>query len=418
MPKTSNKSSKSTTSSDNASEKVAPVYRYKEIDFSSAAVSELNKDGMQPLAYINYNDPVRKAETKLLVQSGKIKLVAHGIPGLHDEYVKDDSAREFIKIPLDPQQAACVELRKFLEAVDEWAGSAEMRKTLFKGRADKYQYQSAIKTPKPADDDDDDDDNKKKSKKGKSDKKYPIYDFVKMKFNMDIQGKGRTNKTKLKRKEGTTSKVIKADTITEIANQIKFQSEIRFVFYMVKIWANKTAASGAVYIPYGVGFKLMAVEFTPGQNKGIDVNSVDLLSDEDEDEAEVKKPAKKSSKKTNSDDEEEVKKSSSKKSPKVDDSDDDQSNDESKSRNDSDDDAKPNSDNESDDDSKKKSKGKKSKKSSNDSDDDITITKSSKKDKKKSKKTADSDEEEADSEEEVKPKSKSSKEKSSSKSKN
>ncbi|XWV26520.1 hypothetical protein QJ857_gp0547 [Tupanvirus soda lake] len=292
-----------------ASSSAAPVYRYKDVDFSNAEVSELNREGRQPLAYINYNDPVRNAQTKILVQTGKFKLTSHGIPqldkeGTEDGYYPDDSKREFIKIPLDPDQPACVELRKHIQAADEWAGSEELKKKLFGKRAKEYQYQPSIKTPKKQTNDDDDDDDEPKKGKGKGKdskpkKEYPIIDYVKMKFNVVSQGKGRVNMTKLKKVDGKTKTVIKADTITEIANEVKFLSDIRLVFYYNKIWANKTAAQGAQFIAYGLGFKVMAIEYTPSPNKGLNSAEIDFLSeeeDEDEEHQTTKKPSPKGGK--------------------------------------------------------------------------------------------------------------------------
>ncbi len=113
-----------------------PVYRYKDIKVSKIDVSEINKDGQQPVAYINYNNSDGK-QTKILLQTGKIKLTAHGIPSLTDEnskygnYRPTDDKREFMKVPLDPDQAACNELKAHAKEIDEWCGSAEIRKKLF-----------------------------------------------------------------------------------------------------------------------------------------------------------------------------------------------------------------------------------------------------------------------------------------------
>ena len=316
--------SEENSTSNAVSSAAAPVYRYKDVNFANAEVSELNKEGRQPLAYINNKDPVRNAETKILVQTEKIKITSHGIPQLDKEdkddgFYPDDSKREFIKVPLDPEQPACVNLRKHLEGADAWAGSSAMRKKLFGKRADEYQYQPSIKTPQKPKNDDDDDDDKPKKGKGKNvkggvqKKEYPIIDYVKMKFNVVTEGKGRVNKTKLKKVDGKTKTIVKADTITEVANEVNFLSECRFVFYYNKIWANKTPAQGATKIVYGLGFKVMAIEYTPGAKKGFGSADIDFLSEEDEDE---EKPAKKT---TNS---------KGKPAPKLDDSDDDENNEE------------------------------------------------------------------------------------------
>jgi hypothetical protein len=400
----------------------APVYRYKDIDFDNAEVSELNKEGRQPLAYINYNDPIRNASTKILVQTGKIKITSHGIPQLDDEgvvdgYYPDDSKREFIKIPLD-DQPACIELRKHIEAADEWAGSAAIKKKLFGKRADEYQFQPSIKTPKKSVNDDD----KPKTKKAKGTtekKEYPIIDYVKMKFNVISQGKIRVNKTKLKKVEGKTKTTINAVSIAEIANEVRFLSENRFVFYYNKIWANKSAAQGATKIVYGLGFKVMAIEYTPSVNKSLNPADIDFLSSEEEEEPVQTTTTTKKNSNPNSN----SNSNSKVKVQKLDDSDVDENPDDDK-------DEVKNEDNEADEDNedendnpkkRAKEKNKKSKKVDEDQkEEEIPVKRSSpKKTEKKSKKAkdadvdVDADENEAD--DEIKAKKRSGKGKSSSK---
>lgn len=417
----------------------AVIYRYSDINFANAEVSELNRTGSQPLSYVNYNDPIRNAQTKIIVQSGKIKITSHGIPSLDKEdsknhYYPDDSKREFIKIPLDPEQPACVELREHIEAADEWAGSEEMRKKLFGKKADKYQYQSSIKTPQKSEEEEEDDVPKKSKnvKPAKDVKVYPVIDYVKMKFNVAVEGKGRINKTKLKKIEGKNKTLVRADTITEIANEVRFLSEIKFLFYYNKIWANKTAAQGATKIMYGLGFKIMAVEYTPNVSKGLNSATIEFLSDdEDEDSTPASKPASKASKTAPS--------KATKLAPKLDDDEEDESNgaEEAEDEDAEEDKSKKNAKGkakEVEEEVSSKKKGKTTKKveeeeeKEEDDDDDVPIKKVAAKkttDKKSSKKPVkDEDDEEAeaeepeeaDEEEEIKPKKKASKGKASSKS--
>ncbi|MEM0354192.1 MAG: hypothetical protein QXW79_01285 [Thermoplasmata archaeon] len=285
-----------------------PIYKYKDIDFSNIEVSELNKEGTQPLSYISYNDPIRNMRTRILVQTGRIKLTSHGIPPLDREdsknhYYPDDSKREFIKIPLDPDQPACVELKKFLEKVDSWAGSSEIRRRLFGKKEDKYEYQSCIKIPLRRDDDESNDEKIDNVKNERTSVEY-----VKMKFNVVQQGKERVNRTKIvKNIGGKQREQINANTITDIANEIRFLSEIRLIFYFSKIWANKIPAHGASKIMYGIGFKVMAIEYTPNIRNNIDLDNIDFLSDEEESKVNesVKNNVKKDSK--DKDNEEEFK---------------------------------------------------------------------------------------------------------------
>ena len=265
-----------------------PVYKYKEIDFANAEVTEFNKDGTQFLAYINYRDDKLGENSKILVQSGLIKISSHGIPSLDKKgskrtYYPDDSKREFIKIPLN-DTSACNDLRKHLEAADEWAGSDEMRKKLFGKRANKYQYMPCIKTPQINDDDDDDSEGKDKGR----DKNRPVIDFVKMKFNIILDGDNRINKTKLRKVDGKTKQIVVAETMKDVANEIRFLSDVKFIFFYGKIWANKTLNQGASHILYGIGLKIMNIEYTPGVGKSLNSAEIDFRSSSSEDDLDEK----------------------------------------------------------------------------------------------------------------------------------
>lgn len=286
-----------------------PIYRYKDINFSNVEISELtNKTGRQPLSYIHYNDPkYPNMQRKILVQSGWIKLTYYGIPSLDAErgFYTEDSHREFIKIPLDPGQEACNDLKNHLEEADEWAGSDTIRKKLLGKRANNYEYQSCIRTPQPTELFDDSDNPKNK----KTNENNPLIDYVKMKFNMiPSDNKERINQTKLIRRNKDNSRtVITAKTITEIANEIRYQSEIRFIFMYSKIWVNNTKLKGASKLLYGIGFKLMAIEYIPNSNKSINIDKIDFrLSDEENENEEIVKPVIKPKAKFDDSDSEEI----------------------------------------------------------------------------------------------------------------
>lgn len=220
----------------------APIYRYEDVNFDNLEVTELVQEGNQPFAYIDMYDAKRNAKTKILVQnSGKIKINSQWL----DEMYPNNASREYIKIPLDPEQPACMELRKHLAAADEWAGSEKMRKRLFGKRADKYQYQPCIKY-----------DNSKNA------------EYVKMKFVIIEQGGDRVNKTALQRIEGDKKIKINAMTITQFVDEIRFLSEFKFIFCYSRIWANKVADVGEYMIRYGLVLKIMAInyEYIPNAN--------------------------------------------------------------------------------------------------------------------------------------------------------
>lgn len=413
MSKKESKNKSSVSEVSDTSESVAvKVYKYKEIKFKNTDVSELNKSGAQPMAFINYNDPVLQTKNKILVQSGHIKMTSGGIPPLDKDnpnqkgYYPNNSKREFIKIPLDPEQDACIELRKHLEEADKWAGSEELRKKLFGNKYKKYVYTPCIKSPKYEDENEDEnDDYNTKNKKGNKDKnkivtgkdgreyrvrvgkdgkEYIIMDFVKMKFNIlinknpkikskksksdeddDDDQEERIIKTKIKKVLGKNNKkIIEVKSISDIAKEIKYQSEIRFIFYYNKIWANKSPSQGTDIYPYGLGLKIMSIEYTPSKG-AINTDNVEFRSDDEDD---------------NNDNIKETKKMPTKKSAKLDDDD------ENDNESDEKDDIDP------DDNNKSKEKSKEKTKNINDDDDEINDKKTSKnKTKEKSKKSEEED---------------------------
>lgn len=225
------------------------AYPVDSINFDKVNVSDLNKDYNQPLAFINYYN------TPLTIATGPIKITSHGIPRLDGQdskigYFPDDNHREFIKLALDPNQPACVALRNHLEMADQYYGLEIVRKKLFGKLAGKYEYQASVRKPYY---DNDDDDNSLKSKVGKRPVKM---DYCKIKFNVIPCKDGqRINKTII----NINGQAILAQTITDIAQYVKFGSTIRCKIQHVKVWANKSAAPGYNKIMYGLGLKMLEI---------------------------------------------------------------------------------------------------------------------------------------------------------------
>ncbi|BCS83025.1 hypothetical protein QLL95_gp1098 [Cotonvirus japonicus] len=398
------------------------IYKYNDVDINKLKVSKIFEGSSQKMAFINYYNENLKTEIKFLVQTGFIETSFYGIPTLSKEndkkgYYKSDDDREFTKIPLDTKQKSCRDLREFFVSIDNFLGSKEVAKTLFNNKAKHYKYQPCIRKPKKKINLDDDDD-----KEVQPEIERP--EFIKAAFNMVGSKKDGTRKsiTKLIESSGGQRTVIKADTITEIANKVRYKSTAKYILYLAKIWIGDAPLGDSDYILYGAGIKVIAVEYKPSASQGIS-GDIDFNSDEDDEELEkesegktnkTKSPTKptkavkldsddennKESDNENNDDNTD-KKSSKKKSSKNKNSDDD------------DDDVKV----------KKSSKKKSSDDEEDNDDDDIKVKKSTKKpsskksSNKKHNKKDEEDEEDEDDVEEVKPKKKSSKAKSPSKSK-
>ncbi|AEQ60698.1 hypothetical protein [Acanthamoeba polyphaga mimivirus] len=403
MSKKVNKNASPKNNSDSESKTI--IYRPNTIDCDRIDIADWNKDGKQWNAWLNYQDPNLNSNTKILLQTKTIELKHHGIPRIgegEDAFIKSDADREYIKIPLTPGEPGCEELEQQFQALDEYFSSDEMRTKLFGKRANGYKYVTCVKTPKikdESDSDSDDEDNKKKKKntKNKGKQEGPPVKYIKAKFHM-IQDNGKKiNRTKLIKSSGGKKEEVNADTVTEIANEVRFLSKTKYIMHVNRIWAAKSVLPGADKKMYSLGVKVMAIEYTPGASTGLNSKNLAFMSD-DEDEEEVVKPTKSPNK------------SSQKQKQKLDSDDEDSDNEKEKEKEEDDEEEHKSSN---------KSSNKKSKKQDDDEDDEeegekIEVKKSSKKSSKKASKKQDSDEE--DEEEVAKPKKKSSKAKSPSKS--
>ena len=374
--------------------------RYDDIIFDDdhIDISAWSDKSSQPLCYINQKD-----DSKVAVQTSDfIHITSHGIPRL-DKDSKDskkkfyptDSKRMFIKVPLDPKQPECDKLRAFCVRADEYFGSAKVRKQLFGQHAKNYEYAPCTRTPRPV--------LNKDADKKKSDKPKPIIDYVKFVFHMKkVSDDDYVNQMKITKIEGKKKISIKAVTVTDIAKEITYLSKIKYVFYIHKLWANEAPLSGSNKILYGVGFKIIVINYIPSTNKrGLNIDEIDVsMPDDMESEAEEDPGTKPSKKKFDDDDDDagsdddgndkKTKKSAAdvddkKKKAKKADSDDDDDDDDKEPKVDSD------GDDDEDDDDKKKQTKKAKKADSDDEDDDTDKKKQTKKAKK-----GDSDDDEDD----------------------
>ena len=264
------------------------TFEYNDINFKQIDLSDPTEVGKQHLIYVNYKEPDSDKKFKIYVKSGKIKLTSHGIPRLDEPDVKDgyypnDAKREFIKIPLDKSQPDCNNLRSHLEKIDKWLGSKEMCKQLFGADAKDYKYQPCIRTPKPPP-------GKKKRVDAKGNE-YPIIDYAKFKFQVMPDANGnRPIVTKIKKLEGN-KKVLMTNikSVTDIAQVIRYNTEIRFIFDYTKIWISSK-------YEYGLGLRIMVIEYTPNAMAS-SASNPDFDSDEEEiTDANVKSDSKKDAK--------------------------------------------------------------------------------------------------------------------------
>src|ERR1700733_10824011 len=285
------------------------VYKVSDVDFINVEVTNMKKTEMQLISYIEYLDPDTNTKNKLIVQTPMMKLTrGGGIPKINPKFkINDDKDREFINVPLDENQPNALRFKEHLEKADEFFGSDKIKKKLFKEKAKEYMYQPIVRKPniKEEDDVDSDNDNKKFTKKKKEDvEAYP--DKCKLKFNIRYGDNDEhfnvttiilTEKTTDGKKIEETKKTeMKPTTITEISELIKYRSDVRYMIYYYKLWAAKSKLQGATYKMYGVGLKIIALEYTPPSGSTVNSNSVAFISSDEEDDEVNKKMSSKTKK--------------------------------------------------------------------------------------------------------------------------
>ena len=103
------------------------------------------------------------------------------------KFIEDPTKRDWVKFQLDPEQKACIELKKALLNNDE---SFEANRKMIFGKFDRlYKFLPSVKAPKGKDEDelseDEDEDKDKEEKVVENSDTKPKFDSVKMKLKMD-----------------------------------------------------------------------------------------------------------------------------------------------------------------------------------------------------------------------------------------
>lgn len=270
-----------------SNQKSPAVHRYEEIKFNDDIIKI--SDSYKPQGsscinhYINYN------KNKLLFQTGKIRMTYHGIVRLDNPndknskgYYPTDDKREFIKIPLDPNQPSCMELHKFIMKWDDYFSQDSIKKKLFGKYADRYTYTSSIKLP--------DRDPLVIGEEKMAKMKDPV-EYVRVKFSIEYMNKENKKITTkfIKIDSDTSSKEeIIVNTMTDVAGELNYNSEIRFIIHpaMLSIYKER----------YFTVYKVILVEYKQGLNNRLDINNVQLKDDEEDKEYTLKKSEPKASK--------------------------------------------------------------------------------------------------------------------------
>ncbi|GAI96933.1 unnamed protein product, partial [marine sediment metagenome] len=170
-----------------------------------------------------------------------------------DEFYPEDSDRAFIKVPLDPNQDGCVELKNMLSQIDESMKKQQFRKKIFGNKLwNSYTYQPLVR--QPFEDEYDSDDEKEQNNK---------FDNCKIKLDIDFNTKNIMTSFFIKDTNKKTVKKVNIGKVSDLEEHLTFGSSIRMVVTTDKLWASKGGAKH-----YGVTMKVLQMVITPNKQSG------------------------------------------------------------------------------------------------------------------------------------------------------
>lgn len=158
--------------------------------------------------------------------TGDIKLVKYGIPRnptdpKMEPFYKTEKDRAFFKIPLDPEQPACVEIQKMIEQLDEYMESH--KKTILSGISDKLHkkcnYIQLNKEP-----------NEKE--------KEPKYNSVKVNLDAEFETGNISTLIYVKQPNGK-NELQKVSSVKEVEQYLRWGCTFRCAFTISKMWVMK-----------------------------------------------------------------------------------------------------------------------------------------------------------------------------------
>lgn len=252
--------------------------KFQDFNVSQLSFTELTENDRsksQLIAYPRYG----KNGQALMLQAPWIKLDDYGVPRM-SEYIKSDADRAKLKIPLNSEYPESQAFQDKMGELDNYLGSAEMKDKLFGKKASKYKYIPIVRSPL---EEDEDDENKKKSKrtrpyppyiKPKIDTTWPDTKIKTKIFKSTLTEDGKRERTanvvpildeegKAVMDENGNNTYRPIETITEYADFVTYQSNVRVIISPVKLWAQKKPSGTDPMLQYGMMFKIIKMEVEP-----------------------------------------------------------------------------------------------------------------------------------------------------------
>ena len=209
----------------------------------------------QAICYPNY-EYIPNVKKNFIFKTGPIKLVQYGITAINEktkQWIKSDKDREYVRIPYNPEDPNSVALFKMLEEADEVARSQQA--TIFGTKSSQYKYVPLVKEPSEATEEENDEEEQPK----KSDKpKEPKMKFCKVK--LDAEYTEEREITTAVFVDGNTEPLDNIKTVSDVAEHVTWQSTVRFIIMMNKLWAEKIPKKKGEQKEFGITMKCMQLE--------------------------------------------------------------------------------------------------------------------------------------------------------------
>lgn len=199
--------------------------------------------------------------SSLVFQTPFIPIDHYGIPSIGD-YYKDDKARCFVKIPIDPKvNDEIKQMHDKLEEIDKYLGDEGKKKEEIFGsakNAKQFKYQQILRTPMQMETVDSDSD----SEGEQNDVAKDVIDrpkYIKANFRTDYETGKMQTKFYMRKKIGDKTireEIEGVESISDAEKFVKYKGNIRFVMIPNKLWVMKNYEGKK----YGMSFKITHIE--------------------------------------------------------------------------------------------------------------------------------------------------------------
>lgn len=226
-----------------------PIEKVSMKDLSFTPFESNDRSRGQQISYPRYNHPKLNKETAFLAQLQFSKVLkGAGFVRPNPDYYPDDKSRSFIKYTKNDDGGQDTTFSK-MEELDKFLGSDEFKKANFGKTWKKYKYVPIVRVPENEDEEKE---------------PYPPY----MKLKLELSYPDSFIQTQMYKSEMVNNKRVRTRYLPDVSEMtlsqaeefITYQSKIRPIIRLVKLWASKKKEYGAV-------FKLPKIEVEPSVQK-------------------------------------------------------------------------------------------------------------------------------------------------------